>query len=326
MKEKKLTRCVLYQEYFDLLWNAKDAMVLWQMVYWQSRVYDFDLYQKEINIKNINHWLEEVDLQKWWMYKSNSELANEVKIAKEDAIWKSLNRLVELWFLQKRRNPKYKRDRTNQYRVNVLYLYSELNKLNYSIPNYDYSIPINEDTIPIKSVSTPTISGAIPETTTYTTTDTTTKEKYKKEIVEDTDALTIIEDKEKKTAFESVWKAFPHPRTSNKKISLANYMWNTYSADEILKEISLLNIEYAYGLADIKYWKAFERWIRDVTVSSDVVYRSRIREIVFKQMFLPTEKKIQMRDYLNMIPRELVQEFSSEWKEKHWQKITFNLK
>ena len=161
-EETELTRCVLYQEYFDLLWDARDAMVLAQMVYWQSRVKDFDLYQKELNEKNINHWLEPVELQNWWIYKTNKQLSNEVKIAQEDAIWKSLNKLVKLWFIEKRRNPIHKRDRTNQYRVNIININEELKKLWYSIPNYKY-------TIPILSVSINSISVAIPETTTETT-------------------------------------------------------------------------------------------------------------------------------------------------------------
>jgi hypothetical protein len=80
-----------------------------------------------------------------------------------------LNKLVDLGFLAKRKNPIYKRDRTNQYIVDIIKVSAKLKEIGYTIPNYNFTIPIISGSTPTISVLTPTISEAIPETTTEIT-------------------------------------------------------------------------------------------------------------------------------------------------------------
>ncbi len=154
------------------------------------------------------------------------------------------------------------------------------------------------------------------------------KDKNHDENFEDTNApnKSGIENKEKRDAFEEIRKSFPHPRTSNKKTSFENYMKNSASVDDIKKEIDLLNVEYFYGVLEIKYWKAFERWIRDIVPNTSIVYESRIKAIVYKHWTIPSEKKKLYADKLFTLPNDLVKKYSSERKELYWPKITFNFK
>jgi len=290
MKER-LTRAVIYQEYCDLLWSVKEAVILAQMVYRQQRVKDFDIYQNDINKKNIEHWLDEVELSWWWFYKTNDELSNEVRICKADAIGTWLNKLVELWYLFKRKNPTYKWDRTNQYMVNIIKLRDDLKSINLTIPNYEfsiptnnYSIPIENLSIPIKSVSIPTASGAISETTT--------------EIKQKNNNIVSFEKKDlcksnctwdntynSAAAFDSFWKCYPR-KVDKKRSSIAfiRCISSWTPADVIIKWARL------YGLAsktkDIKYikhpttWLNWENWNDEIELDYDAIredYQSQCR-------------------------------------------------
>lgn len=140
-----LKRVVIKEEFVKLTGDFKKAVILNQLIYWSQRVSDFDRFIKEEN-KRINN--NDIDtkptpLQHGWIYKKAQDLSDETMLGlSKQTIGRILDDLCENRWIEKRRNPKYKWDKTYQYRVNLTKIAIDLNKLGYTLQ--DYKINTNE--------------------------------------------------------------------------------------------------------------------------------------------------------------------------------------
>ena len=134
---RKLIRIVIREELVVLTGSVNAAIVLGQIIYWSERVKDFDEFIKEENARSEKEGIGCFDLQNGWIYKTAESLEKELlnfKSAK--TIARILDNLVQKGWLSRRRNPKYKWDKTYQYRFNFMTVQRELADLGYVLDGY----------------------------------------------------------------------------------------------------------------------------------------------------------------------------------------------
>ncbi|MFJ7971727.1 hypothetical protein [Psychrobacillus sp. NPDC096389] len=138
IKSTKLKRVVIKEELFKLTGSMEEAVILNQFIYWSKRTNDTDLYiaeekkRLEENGEPINY-----PLSKGWIYKTAEELADEVMLGiSTSTLRKRLNKLVDEGYLSRRNNPRNNWDKTFQYRVNIVKLKFDLQKLGYELEDY----------------------------------------------------------------------------------------------------------------------------------------------------------------------------------------------
>ncbi|HSQ88701.1 hypothetical protein [Romboutsia sp.] len=143
---KKLKRIVIKEELVELTGDFKPAIILNQFIYWLDKMHDFDRYVREEKNRAERHQVEvKIDETSGWIYKTAEELNEELMINMSNAtIRKYIKQLVENGWLQERRNPKYKWDKTLQYRVNLLKIQRDLHKLGYSLEGYNTLFTLDE--------------------------------------------------------------------------------------------------------------------------------------------------------------------------------------
>lgn len=144
----KLKRAVIKEELVELTGNYKLAIVLNQFLYWTERV----------GTKRYNKWKEEEtnrttnntnDLEGGWIYKSASELVEEIMIDVSDSTARRYAKeLIEQGYLMERNNPKYKWDNTKQYRINLIEIVNDLNEIGYHLEGYKYDDLLESPTSP----------------------------------------------------------------------------------------------------------------------------------------------------------------------------------
>jgi DNA-binding MarR family transcriptional regulator len=178
MKPRKLGRVVLKEEFFAITGCLEEAIVLNQMCYWSERVQETDKFLEEEYTMLVEHVPV---LAYGWIYKSASELAGELFGAvSEKTMNRILDRLVKKNFLRRRfnPNPKYKFDKTYHYRVNFVEIMCQLKKKNMPLSGYQI---IEECVDRLERGVAPKrhfdgsehqVDGAIPETTSETTSNT----------------------------------------------------------------------------------------------------------------------------------------------------------
>ncbi len=77
------------------------------------------------------------DLEHGWIYKSIKELREEIMInLSESSLLKYIYQLISKDYLIRRTNPRIKFDRTYQYRLNLIKIQRDLNKLGYNLKGY----------------------------------------------------------------------------------------------------------------------------------------------------------------------------------------------
>jgi DNA-binding MarR family transcriptional regulator len=140
---KKLKRVVIKEELVALTGDFKKAIILNQFLYWSERIKDVDKFLIEERKRMEDHGIEireeDVvnDLQNGWIYKKAEELSEETMLGlSKSNMGKHIDFLVENGWLDKRRNPKYQWDKTYQYRVNIVKIQMDLQKLGYSLEGY----------------------------------------------------------------------------------------------------------------------------------------------------------------------------------------------
>ncbi|MEN8905404.1 MAG: winged helix-turn-helix domain-containing protein, partial [Clostridiales bacterium] len=134
----KLKRAVIKEEFVAITGNVITALILNQIIYWSERIRDFDKFIDEEKKRFENEGQEvQIDLQKGWIYKSYDELKEELMLTESlKTISRHVNKLVDLGFLDRRRNPKIRYDRTYQYRVDLLTIKNKLNEMGYDLQGY----------------------------------------------------------------------------------------------------------------------------------------------------------------------------------------------
>lgn len=159
---KKLKRVAIKEEFVVLTGDFRLAIVLQQMLYWSERVRDFDKFilEEKARLQKNNLELDNITLQNGWIWKKADELIEECmfftlnnkgqsKAISSDTMRKYLKILVTNGWLDERDNPdpKYKFDKTKQYRVNLIKIHKDLKNLGYSLQGYKFDSIQNTETI-----------------------------------------------------------------------------------------------------------------------------------------------------------------------------------
>ena len=148
---RKLKRVVIKEELVALTGDHFKALILNQFLYWSERVSDIDDFINEENNRREFTHDNPIDLQKGWIYKKLSTLATELMInISPKTLTKHIRELTERGFIFSRTNPKYKWDKTLQYRVNFLQIIHDLNLIGYPLEGYKTLAAIESVILPIR--------------------------------------------------------------------------------------------------------------------------------------------------------------------------------
>lgn len=187
---KKLKRAVIKEELIAITGNFIDAVILNQFIYWSERVKDFDEYIKQENDRARKCGQNPQDLTGGWIYKTADDMSSETMLGLSASnIRLHIKALEKAGFISERTNPKYKWDRTKQYRVNLNEIVAALTAKGYTLDGYQH-YHIENATNDLKNqktdldaqnadidAQTSQTKTAIPETTPETTAETPTKER-----------------------------------------------------------------------------------------------------------------------------------------------------
>ena len=147
---KKLKRVVLKEEFIALTKKVNHAIVLNQMIYWSERTKDAKKFAEEemARARKFSDGSVETEeevletLLSGWIYKSSEELIEDTMLSiSRKTMDRLLDDLVESKWLSRRRNPKYKWDKTWQYRVDLNKIQSDLKELGYPLDGYTLPVP-----------------------------------------------------------------------------------------------------------------------------------------------------------------------------------------
>lgn len=145
MAEARIKKAVIREDLLSITNDYRKAIILNQFIYWSERVSDADKFIKKENEIAKSNGEEERELFYGWIYKTAEELADEVMLGlSASQIRRYISDLVDMGYISKRNNPKYKWDRTLQYRVNLVNIAKDLKKNGYPLSDYKIEIPENE--------------------------------------------------------------------------------------------------------------------------------------------------------------------------------------
>lgn len=185
MADAKIKKAVIREDLLSITSDYRKAIILNQFIYWSERVADADKFIEKENEIARNNGEEERELFFGWIYKTADELADEIMLGlSASQVRRYINDLVDAGYISKRNNPKYKWDRTLQYRVNLVKIARDLKSNGYSLADYKIDIPDDSASIAHgcaindaqEKNQTRADERAIPETTNreYTTENTST--------------------------------------------------------------------------------------------------------------------------------------------------------
>ncbi|WP_368492882.1 hypothetical protein AB4J90_17385 [Geobacillus thermodenitrificans] len=140
MTTENLKIAVLREEFTVLTDHYIQALALNQFVYWENRTKDAKLYREEEKQRFNNENESNKELPQYgWIYKTAEELAKEILLdVHPTTVRRHLKVLEEKGYLFKRTNSRLKWDRTYQYRVNLVKVVKELERLGYSLKGYEW--------------------------------------------------------------------------------------------------------------------------------------------------------------------------------------------
>lgn len=128
------------EELVKLTGDVVSAIVLNQMIYWSEIIKESNSnLQKKIKAYEAVGG-DTTDLvnkiRDGWIWKTADDMLEEIMFSSRPTVSRKMNELVKAGFLDTRKNPNHKWDRTNQYRVNFNFIQGELNKIGYSLDGY----------------------------------------------------------------------------------------------------------------------------------------------------------------------------------------------
>lgn len=148
MRTEKIKKAVIREDLLSITNDFRKAIILNQFIYWSERVSDADKFIEKENEIARSNGENEKELFYGWIYKTAEELAEEVMLGlSASQIRRYINDLVKMGYISKRNNPKYKWDRTLQYRVNLVNIAKALKKNGYPLSEYKINIPDEESAI-----------------------------------------------------------------------------------------------------------------------------------------------------------------------------------
>ena len=144
---RKLRRVPIKEELVEITGDYIKAVILQQFIYWSERTKDYDQFVLEERLCAERCGYDyNAELKNGWIYKSAEQLSEETLLGlKHTAMRTHIKVLVEKGFLSERTNPIDRRDRTIQYRVNILAIQLDLLEHNYVLDGY--SSPIDFETL-----------------------------------------------------------------------------------------------------------------------------------------------------------------------------------
>lgn len=179
MSITKIKKVVIREDLLSIVKNYKEAIILHQFIYWSERIEDADKFLERENEIARENGSDEREPFYGWIYKSAEELSDEIMLGlSASQTRKYISNLIDYGFIQKRNNPKYKWDRTLQYKVNLVNIARALKANGYPLSDYKIDIPENNESsiahqcaINAPQNDNQIVSGneAIPEITTETT-------------------------------------------------------------------------------------------------------------------------------------------------------------
>ncbi|WP_206886111.1 helix-turn-helix domain-containing protein [Alicyclobacillus mali (ex Roth et al. 2021)] len=140
----RLKRVVIKEELVSLTGDYVKAILLNQFLYWSERVEDFDLFilEEQQRARDIGEELN-IELRQGWIYKKAEDLSEETMLnLSKTAIGNHLKSLIDAGWIEQRRNPRNKMDKTYQYRVNIVNIQRDLMQLGYSLEGYRVPLDI----------------------------------------------------------------------------------------------------------------------------------------------------------------------------------------
>lgn len=142
MELKKIKKVVIREDLVAITGDYKKAVILGQFIYWADRVADADKFIQKENEIAAKNGEEGRELLYGWIYKTADELAEEVMLGLSvSQIRRYVSEIVEMGFVDRRKNPNYKWDRTWQYRVNLVNIAKALKEKDYPLSDYKISLP-----------------------------------------------------------------------------------------------------------------------------------------------------------------------------------------
>lgn len=241
MSIEKIKKAVIREDLLSITENYKEAIILNQFIYWSERVNDADKFIEAENKIARENGEQEREPIYGWIYKTAEELSDEIMLGlSASQTRKYIAKLVDYGYIQKRNNPKYKWDRTLQYKVNLVNIARALKANGYPLSDYKIDIPENNESsiahqcaINAPQNENQIVSGneAIPEITTETTII-----DYQ---TENTDNKVFSQ--EEKTNYNKVFsgeKAYRSPDISYEYTEKEFKEFITKKVDHIVKEIS----------------------------------------------------------------------------------------
>lgn len=204
MSDSRIKKAVIREDLLSITKDYRKAILLNQFIYWSERVSDADKFIEKENEIARSNGEEEREPFYGWIYKTAEELAEEVMLGlSASQIRRHINDLVDMGYLSKRNNPKYKWDRTLQYKVNLANIAKDLKKNGYPLSDYKIDIPDDENCIAHGCAFNDACmlnqscadARAIPEITTDTTTEITKTE----ELTNASPTVTVPCEKQKRT-------------------------------------------------------------------------------------------------------------------------------
>lgn len=146
MSENKIKKAVIREDLLAITEDYREAIILNQFIYWSERVKDADLLIEKENEIAKNNGEEEREPLYGWIYKTADEMAEEIMLGLSSTQTRRyIINLKNKGFIQERRNPKYKWDRTLQYKVNLVNIARALKQKGYPLSDYKIELPEIEE-------------------------------------------------------------------------------------------------------------------------------------------------------------------------------------
>lgn len=174
---RKIKKAVIREDLVVLTGSMEEAVILAQLIYWIKRMKDTEKYKVEERRRLENDSAD--SFKHGWIYKKAEELADEVMLGvSANTIRKYLGMTVEKDYVKRRNNPRYKWDKTLQYRVNLVKIMLDLSSLGYPIDEYKRFLRSEKNDASSKQIVLPNVEkgnsklndcAAIPEITTEIT-------------------------------------------------------------------------------------------------------------------------------------------------------------
>ncbi len=143
---RKLMRAIIKEEFVVLTGNHIRAVILAQLEYWQRRTDDFDKFLLQERERSAREGIPfEAENTAGWIYKTASDLSSETMLNLSDSTMRShIQALVESGWVMARHNPRFRWDRTWQYKLDLLKIRDDLLPLGYTLQDWKLPDAISE--------------------------------------------------------------------------------------------------------------------------------------------------------------------------------------